>query len=310
MPTLARSRTVLSRFLVIALAAAALPACGLVQRKAVGMVASTLASSGDVFTRDDDLELVGDAIPFGLKLYESLLDSVPNHAPLLVATCSGFTQYAYAFIETDAIVLGEEHHEESGALRERALRLYLRGKAYCLRAMEVRWRGVGERLLADPAAALSRAERKDVEMLYWTAASWGAAISLGLDQPELAVDFPVVRALADRALALDETWSTGALHELMISLDSLPEALGGDPKRARQHFDRAVALQKGQAPGPYVALATGVSVPERNRAEFESLLKQAIAVDPNADPSVRLATLITQRRARALLDQVDTRFVQ
>ncbi len=196
------------------------------------------------------------------------------------------------------------------ALRERALRLYLRGKAYCLRAMEVRWRGIGERLLADPAAALSRAERKDVEMLYWTAASWGAAISLGLDQPELAVDFPVVRALADRALALDETWSKGALHELMISLDSLPEALGGDPKRARQHFDRAVALQKGQAPGPYVALATGVSVPERNRAEFESLLKQAIAVDPNADPSVRLATLITQRRARALLEQVDTRFVQ
>jgi predicted anti-sigma-YlaC factor YlaD len=57
-------------------------------------------------------------------------------------------------------------------------------------------------------------------------------------------------------------------------------------------------------------LATGVSVPERNRAEFESLLKQALAVDPNADPSRRLATLITQRRARALLDQVDARFVQ
>jgi predicted anti-sigma-YlaC factor YlaD len=277
---------------------------------AVKTVANTLSESGDVFSRDEDPELVREAIPFALKLYESLLDSVPNHAPLLVATCSGFTQYAYAFIETDAIVLGEEHHAESQALRERALRLYLRGKAYCLRAMEVRWRGIGERLLADPVAALAGAERKDVEMLYWTAASWGAAISLGLDQPELAVDFPVVRALADRALALDETWSKGALHELMISLDSLPEALGGDPKRARQHFDRAIALQKGQAPGPYVALATGVSVPERNRVEFETLLKQAIAVDPDADPSVRLATLITQRRARALLDQVDTRFVQ
>ena len=297
------------RALLVFSTAIALSACSL-KTMAVKTVANTLSESGDVFSRDEDPELVREAIPFALKLYESLLDSVPNHAPLLVATCSGFTQYAYAFIETDAIVLGDEKHEEAQALRDRALRLYLRGKAYCLRAMEVRWRGVGERLLADPAAALSRAERQDVEMLYWTAASWGAAISLGLDQPELAVDFPIVRALADRALALDETWSKGALHELMISLDSLPEAVGGDPKRARQHFDRAVALQKGQAPGPYVALATGVSVPERNRAEFESLLKQAIAVDPNADPSVRLATLITQRRARALLDQVDTRFVQ
>ena len=52
----------------------------MLKRKAVGMVAETLASSGDVFTRDDDLELVGDAIPFGLKLYESLLDSAPLNA--------------------------------------------------------------------------------------------------------------------------------------------------------------------------------------------------------------------------------------
>ena len=76
--------------------------CALVKRKAVGMVASTLASSGDVFTRDDDLELVGQAIPFGLKLYESLLDSAPKNKDLLIATCSNFTQYGVAFLETEA----------------------------------------------------------------------------------------------------------------------------------------------------------------------------------------------------------------
>jgi hypothetical protein len=67
-------------------------------------------------------------------------------------------------------------------------------------------------------------------LLYWSAASWGAAISLGIDRPDLAVDFPTVRALADRALALDPAWNKGAIHELMISLDSLPEALGGNPE--------------------------------------------------------------------------------
>lgn len=66
----------------------------MLKRKAVGMVAETLASSGDVFTRDDDLELVGDAIPFGLKLYESLLDSAPTNKDLLIATCSNFTRTA------------------------------------------------------------------------------------------------------------------------------------------------------------------------------------------------------------------------
>src|SRR3954466_4739379 len=92
-----------SRSIALACAVVALPGCALVKHKAVGMVASTLASSGDVFTRDDDPELVGQAIPFGLKLYESLLDSAPKNKDLLLATCSNFAQYGVAYLETDAI---------------------------------------------------------------------------------------------------------------------------------------------------------------------------------------------------------------
>ena len=117
------------------------------------MVAETLASSGDVFTRDDDLELVGAAIPFGLKLYESLLDSAPTNKDLLIATCSNFTQYGVAYLETDALVLGEaQHHDEVVRLNARALKLYLRAKGYCERAMEVRFPGIMQKLPADPAA--------------------------------------------------------------------------------------------------------------------------------------------------------------
>jgi len=195
------------------------------KKMAVTTVANTLAETGDVFSRDEDPELVRDAIPFALKLYESLLESVPNHVPLLVATCSSFTQYAFAFVETDADVLGQERHAESRALRERALKLYLRGRGYCMRAMEVRFPGAGTALLTDPSVVAARSKVEDVELLYWTAASWGAAIALGIDRPEIAIDLPTVRVLADRAMALDETWSNGALHELMITLDSLPDAL-------------------------------------------------------------------------------------
>src|SRR5262245_38360537 len=282
-----------------------------VKTMAVKTVANTLSESGDVFSRDEDPELVRDAVPFALKLYESLLESVPRHEPLLIATCGSFTQYAYAFLETDADILGEAHHEESKALRERALKMYVRARGYCLRAIDVRFgEKASERLLQDPAAVIAKAKKTDVELLYWTAASWGSAISLGLDKPELAIDLPTVRVLGERAIALDPSWHTGALHELFISLDSLPEALGGDPAKAKEHFDRAVELQKGQSPGPYVAYATGVMVPKQDRAEFERLLKAALAIDPEKDPSNRLATLVTQKRAQALLDQIDTKFLR
>ena len=69
-------------------------------------------------------------------------------------------------------------------------------------------------------------------------------------------------------------------------------------------------MQNGLSPGPYVALATGVVVPAQDRQEFEKLLQAALAIDPEKDPSVRLVTLVQQRRARALLDHIDTMFAK
>jgi len=292
----------------LALALLVSSACSL-KTMAVSTVANTLSDTGDVFTRDDDPDLIRDATPFALKLYESLLESVPRHVPLLTSTCGGFTQYAYAFLEAEADALDSSRRDDATALRGRALKLYLRGRGYCLRGVEARFgRGSSEGLLQDPAAVVAKAKKTDVPLLYWSAASWGAAIALGIDRPELAVDFPTVRALAERALALDPGYGGGALHELMISLDSLPEALGGSPARAREHFTQAVELQKGLAPGPYVALAVGVAVPNQDRAEYERLLKDALAIDPEKSPSTRTVTLITQRRARVLLDRIDEKF--
>src|SRR4029434_6557964 len=99
---------------------------------AVTPVANTLSDTGDVFTRDDDPDLIRDATPFALKLYESLLESVPTHVPLLVSTCGGFTQYGYAFVEAEADRLDSSKRQEARELRERALKLYLRGRGYCI----------------------------------------------------------------------------------------------------------------------------------------------------------------------------------
>lgn len=299
-------RTIAALLLALTLA----PACSL-KTMAVKTVADSLSDTGDVFTRENDPDLVRGATPFALKLYESLLESVPTHVPLLVATCSSFTQYGYAFVEGDADALESARREEAAALRERALKLYLRGRDHCLRAMDARFgKGTSAALLLDPAPVVARAKREDVPLLYWTAAAWGSAIYLGIDRPDLAIDFPIVRALAERALALDGAWNTGAVHELMITLDSLPDALGGNPERAREHFKKAVQIQQGQSPGPYLALATGVAVPAQDKAEFERLLREALAIDPEKNPSNRLVVLVTQKRARVLLDRINEQFAQ
>ena len=274
---------------------------------ATKMVANSLSAPGTSINSDNDPELVREAVPFALKTYESLLESLPNHVPLLLASCRGFTSYAYGFLAGDADAIRYKDRAAAKVIDERVLNMYLRAHGYCERALEQKFKGVKEMLLKDPSNALKKAKKDDVELLYWSAASWGLAMALNPDT--LAIDFPAVRALTDRALALDESWYQGALHELSIVLDS-QELLGGSQENARKHFDRAVELQKGLSPGPYVSLAMGVSVAKQDRAEFEKLMNMALAIDPNANPSERLVTLLLQKRAKALLEQAEFLFLK
>jgi predicted anti-sigma-YlaC factor YlaD len=112
-----------------------------------------------------------------------------------------------------------------------------------------------------------------------------------------------------RGLALREDFDGGAIHEAMIVLESLPAVMGGSAERARDHFQRAVALSGGRRASPYVTLAESVSVMQQNRAEFERLLRQALAIDPDRNPSTRLETILTQQKARSLLAHEDELFL-
>lgn len=296
----------LSRSGLFLAAAIALSSCGAVRSMAVKNIAGALASTGDTFKSDNDPALVAGALPFALKLHESLLAELPNHEPLLTATCGAFTQYVYGFVQTEAETLRFDDYEKARILDAQTLKLARRARDYCWRGLEVRYPGVTGRLQVAPGIALARAKKAHVPLLYWSAASLAAAISVGgLDTPELLIDWPVVRALAERALALDNTWNQGALHELMIAVESQGDALGGSEARARQHFARAVELQHGGSPGPYVGLALGISKARQDRDEFERLLKQALAIDPESDPANRLVILLTQRRARLMLAHID-----
>ena len=285
--------------------------CGAIRTSAIKSVANTLSEGGTTFTSHNDPELIEGALPFALTLYESLLDSIPTHEPLLTATCAAYTQYAFGFVQVHAEETQFDDYEKSRHFTERALNLSLRGRDFCWRGLDVRFKGIAAQLKRDPAAAVAGAQKPQAELLYWSAASLGAAISLGgIDHPELLIDWPVVRALGERALALDDGWGNGAIHELLMTVESQGDALGGSEERARQHFARAIEIQKGLSASPYLGLALGLVKSKQDRREFEQLLQRALAIDPEKDPDHRLLTLITQKRARLFLDHVDDLFLE
>jgi predicted anti-sigma-YlaC factor YlaD len=282
-----------------------------IKRMAVNKVGDALAGSGTTFASDDDPELIKAAVPFSLKLMESLLSESPRHEGLLLATASGFTEYAYAFVQQDADEMEDKDLAAAEAMRGRARRLYLRARDYGLRGLEVRHKGFAKALRAEPQQAVRVATKKDVPRLYWTALSWAAAISLSKDNPDLIAEQPMVEAMMDRALALNEAFDHGAIHTFLITYEmSRPGGTGDPAARSGQHFERALALTQGLQAGPMVSFAEAVCVQKQDLKQFESLLHQALAINPDAKPEWRLVNLIMQRRAKWLLSRTDELFLR
>ncbi len=278
--------------------------------KQIGLtrMADALTATATSFSRDNDIELVRDAAPSTLKLIEMVLDEQPKHAGLLMSACNGFAQYAYGFVHIDAELAAESSPALAAELRGRAVLMYDRARGYCTRAIELRHPGFGAALVKDPAAAVARVGIDDLPALFWLGAALGAQVSIADNQLARLPDLVAVRVILARALALDERWERGTIHEALIAVESLPPLLGGSADRARRHFERALELSSGQSAFAYVTMASGMTVTPANRATFEQYLKSALAIDVNREPALRLVNLIAQKRARYLLARTSRRF--
>lgn len=280
-----------------------------VRRLAVQQGADALAASGASFAADDDPDLIREAAPFSLKLTDSLLEETPQHVGLLTAAAKNYTQYTYAFVQQEGEALEDTDIAAAQARYDRARKLYVRARDYATRGLEAAHPGTNRALDADPAQALKDTTRTDVPLLYWSAVSTAAWIGVSRDSPAAVAQLPRVEALIDRALALDERFDDGAIHTFLISFESSRAHRPADPAgAARAHFQRAVELSHGTQAAPYVALAETVAVAAQDRAQFESLLKQALAIDVNRDRTHRLANVVMQRRARWLLSRTGQLF--
>lgn len=279
------------------------------------MLSNALSTAGDstVFMGENDPELIGDALPVVMKVYEALLDQDPENDELLRATGTAFIMYANAFVQTPAEMLPDNEFKSRLEMMKRAKNLYIRGRNYLLDAIEIRYSGFIDSIDADAeilAEALSRMTTDDVPLLYWCAAGWVAAFPLDTLDFELSLSIPQAHQIMNRALELDETFSNGTIHEFFISFHaSMPSALGGDESRVMHHYEEALAISEGKMASTYYTLATSYAVKRQDADQYRELLEMALAVDPDAFPENRLINIITQRKARWRLDHIGDFFL-
>ncbi|MBX2813635.1 MAG: TRAP transporter TatT component family protein [Myxococcales bacterium] len=265
---------------------------------ATNAAANALSGTGTIFSGDDDPEFIADAAPFGLKSMEAVLEQTPEHEGLLLALASGYTQYGYAFLQEEADRVREDDYERALEFEGRALKHYRRALSYGFRGLATRHDHFEEHLRSEPGALREELKKEDVPYLYWTAAAWALEIRASQYAPAEIADFPLVLKLVQWGLSLDDSWDNGALHALMITIES--SRPGGSVDTAEAHFQRALELDQGRRAGTYVTMAENVCVLRQDVECFRKNLALALAVDVQALPGERLVTVLMQRRAKRL----------
>ena len=147
-----------------------------VRQYAADTVGDMLAEGGSVYERDGDIVLVGEALPFSIKLLETLLSESPRNQGLLLGVSRAYVLYAYGYVHERADRVAEDDIGAARAHRDRARRLYLRAHRYAVRALEISYPTFDAELVESPRAAATMVTgvgERDVSMLYWTAASLG-----------------------------------------------------------------------------------------------------------------------------------------
>ncbi|MDR3019693.1 MAG: TRAP transporter TatT component family protein [Treponema sp.] len=287
--------------------------CASIDKLAMNLVADALTGEGssDVFTGDSDPQLVGDAIPFAIKMYESLLSANSEHQGLINTTGSMFVMYANAFIQGPAEMLPRVQYAERQAAMQRAKTMYLRGLKMLYRGLELKYPGFdGAYLKGTLPEILAKMKKSDVPALYWSAAAGLSAFSLNPFDMDLGVRIPEFYLLVEKAYELDPDFSNGALDEFLFLFHaSIPGNMGGDISKADLYYKRALEKSKGLSAGPYVSYAQAITIPAQDYDKFKELLESALAIDTDKDPSNRLINILSKQKARYLLDNAALFFI-
>lgn len=157
------------------------------------------------------------------------------------------------------------------------------------------------------ATAARTLKSDDVNCLYWTSSAlgkWAKASGIGVTLKYL----PTVKAWMTRVGELDATiYYNGPERYWGAYYAAIPSFAGQDLTKSKEYFDKALAAQPNFL-GTHVLKAENWAVKSQNREEFKKELDWVLAQPANLIPEVQPEAEAEQRKAKALLAQVDDLF--
>ncbi len=264
-----------------------------------------------------DYEMAGLATPGAIVQGEALLSVSPNNEQLTIGLARAYVAYCYGWVQDDW-----ERADEAGdfqradALEARVRRLYQRTTALGMRVLR-KHDGDGqldEKLKTGKLDVLRAylkenfTDQDDVPGLYWAGLGWGSSIAnAGGDVAEVA-NAPMARAILERSVELDPSYADAGGLGILASVEGMfPELFGGDLKKSKALFERAIAISKRRNHLILLGYAKNYAVSAQDRELFVKLVMEVLEA-PDQGSDIRLSNKVARHRAERYIQRVDDWF--
>lgn len=270
---------------------------GCIQTIAVRSVGGIVDDGYSALTEESDLQFAEQALPGNIKLLEVMLKNDPENERLLRLCAEGYASYALGFVEDVDV--------------ERARMFYARAQEYGMRILrqDSELKKALDGSADDLRMALSRKSSSIVPAVFWTAFAMGSYLNITLTNPDAIATIPKIEAMMKFVAAKDSAFYYGGAHLFLGTLyGSRSRFLGGDPAKAKEHFETALRLNQGKFLMTHLYYARSYAVQTLDEGLFQELLNAVESTSLDVLPEFRLGNAIAKKKAKLLLARKEELF--
>ena len=243
-----------------------------------------------------------------LKNLENKANKNPFDASLLFNASKELTIFSYGYTMEDAARLKISNYSASKSIYLKAHNDFVRSIDYIDSSLDLEYPGYKTWIVEKNQKKLDF-NKVSVEKLYWAAGAYAGAIQSSNGDPKWIIQLPKIGQLLESGMKLDPEWNYGSFYTAMISYTLVRhDAKNNKFDVAKEFFERAVDISKGEDLSPYISYAVNIAVSEQDRNEFTNMLYKALNIDIYANPELTLSNYMNRKKANWLLDNLEEYF--
>ncbi|MFO8082758.1 MAG: TRAP transporter TatT component family protein [Desulfobacterales bacterium] len=269
-----------------------LSGCAIFYSSATSRLAENLSYA---FENQLDIEVVQNATPAYLLMMDAMIREDPDNISLLKSAATLNVAYADIFVKDT---------ERSKILTGKALDLAL--KAVCLENKKLC--NIRKKNYDEFKAIIDASTKADIDSLYILGAVWASWIQASSEDWNAVAELPRVEAVMQQVILLNPAYEDGGAFLYLGTLATLlPPALGGQPEKGRQYFEKAIELSGGKNLYAKVLYAQRYARMMFDQKLHDRLLNDVCSADPNVE-GYALINTIAQKQAKSLLESSEDYF--